>query len=297
MRKVLEQPTTSTHLAAATWLERERIHELRVQEWLGPRAQRASHGVHHPVDDFLFEYYGYRPSRLRRWGPGAGVVLDDGDRFLERSGYVRTGGGVAVDLAPFVARVAALRGVLTLLRATQGREQRFGCFGLHEWAMLYRATPDEVRHGSVPLRIDAATISDVVEAQPLRCSHFDAFRFYTEPARPLNLVQLTASTRAEHEQGGCLHATMDLYKWAMKFGTLLPAELIADCFELAREVRRLDMRSSPYDLSEFGFTAVPVETAAGRQQFARQQRLFAARGARLRGRLIDAATAALDLVP
>ena len=31
---------------------------------------------------------------------------------------------------------------------------------------------------------------------------------------------------------------MDLYKWAYKLSPLVPSELVADCFELAREIRR-----------------------------------------------------------
>ena len=31
----------------------------------------------HPVHDFLFTYYSFRPAQLRRWSPGYGVVLAD----------------------------------------------------------------------------------------------------------------------------------------------------------------------------------------------------------------------------
>ena len=31
---------------------------------------------------------------------------------------------------------------------------------------------------------------------------------------------------------------------------MCPSELVADCFELARDIRALDMRASPYDLSD-----------------------------------------------
>ena len=39
--------------------------------------ERRSRHVIHPIDDFLFEYYALRPSRLRRWSPGPGVLLID----------------------------------------------------------------------------------------------------------------------------------------------------------------------------------------------------------------------------
>ena len=41
---------------------------------------------------------------------------------------------------------------------------------------------------------------------------------------------------------------MDVYKWAVKLGPLVPGELLLDAFELAREIRRLDMEAAPYDL-------------------------------------------------
>ena len=61
---------------------------------------------------------------------------------------------------------------------------------------------------------------------------------------------------------------------------------MADCFELAREIRRLDMRASPYDLTDLGLAPVPVETAEGRAEYVAHQRDFAQRAARLRDRLV-----------
>jgi len=81
---------------------------------------------------------------------------------------------------------------------------------------------------------------------------------------------------------------MDLYKWAYKIVPLIPSELVADCFELARDIRILDMRASPYDLSGLGFEPVRIETPAGRAEYVAAQRSFAERAAALRRRLIDA---------
>lgn len=82
-------------------------------------------------------------------------------------------------------------------------------------------------------------------------------------------------------------ATMDLYKWAYKLAPATPSELVADCFELAVDVRELDMRASPYDLRGLGYDPVPIETAAGRAAYARAQAGFAQRAAPLRSRLVD----------
>jgi len=82
---------------------------------------------------------------------------------------------------------------------------------------------------------------------------------------------------------------MDLYKWAVKLGPLVPGELLLDAFELARDIRVLDMRASPYDLAEWGYDAVPIETAEGKAAYVRAQRAFADRGRAVRRRLIDVA--------
>lgn len=276
-------------LAETEWLARARAHEDRVRAWTDPHQARAARGEKHPVHDFLFTYYGHRPSWLRRWFPGPGLALAGpaARAFLARPEYQQAEYGVILRPAAVLERrrpfVAWLRGFLA---AAAGRPAFFGCFGLHEWAMVYRQTPDEVRHNQYPLRFPPAGIAAVVEAQPLRCSHYDAFRFFTAPARPLNRAQLARETAVDHEQSGCLHANMDLYKWAFKLAPLVPAELVADCFALARDIRELDMRASPYDLADLGYPPVKIETPEGRADYERAQRAFADRARPLRARLI-----------
>lgn len=276
-------------LAEADWRERARAHEARVRGWTDPHQTRAGRGEKHPVYDFLFTYYGFRPAWLRRWHPGPGLALagDSARAFLDNPEYQETEYGVTLrpDALAEKRRPYArwLRGMLA---ATLDRPAHFGCFGLHEWAMVYRQTPEEVRHNQYPLRFASDELARIVESQPLRCTHFDAFRFFTAPARPLNRVQLARETSAEHEQGGCLHANMDLYKWAYKLAPLAPSELIADCFALARDIRELDMRASPYDLAALGFEPVRIETPEGRMDYERRQRAFAERARPLRQRLL-----------
>jgi hypothetical protein len=86
---------------------------------------------------------------------------------------------------------------------------------------------------------------------------------------------------------------MDLYKWAYKLAPLTSAELIADGFALARDIRTLDMRASPYDLANLGYPPVPIETPDGRAEYARHQRDFADRAAVLRAALIECCDQAL----
>ena len=94
--------------------------------------------------------------------------------------------------------------------------------------------------------------NDVVDKHDLRCTHYDAYRFFTPPARPLNITVLGREDQPECDQGGCVHVTMDLYKWAWKLGPLVPGELLHECFDLAIAARELDMEASPYDCRAWG---------------------------------------------
>jgi hypothetical protein len=202
--------------------------------------------------------------------------------------YYRTvGHGVEVDVAAFVAeRGETVEFVRSLLLATLEHPAQLGCFGLHEWAMVYRLGPEQVRHTGLPLRLGHGGTDAVVEAQPIRCTHFDAFRFFTGPARPRNALQPTRESQAALEQPGCLHAGMDLYKWAYTLVPVVPSEVVVDAFELARDIRVLDMRASPYDVRALGLEPVPVETPEGRAAFTAAQRRHTRRANAVRHRLI-----------
>jgi hypothetical protein len=273
------------------WEAAEAAHHARVDAATAAHRQRRGDGRRHPVEDFLFTYYSHRPAQLRRWHPGPGVALEDaaGLPRAQWRHYRREGSGVVLDAAGFLReRGEAVAFAAGLLRATHDRPAQLGCFGLHEWAMVYRLGAQEVRHQGWPLRLGGAGTDEVVRSHRIRCTHYDAFRFYTPPARPLNVLQPTRDTQTALEQPGCLHAGMDLYKWAYKLAPAVPGELVMDCFELAREVRELDMRASPYDLTELGYAPVPIETPEGKAEYAAAQRGFAARGQALRRRLLAA---------
>ena len=279
-------------LAPSQWRVREAAHHARVDALLAAHLERARRGEKHPVEDFLFTYYSYRPAQLRRWHPGVGAVLAGA---AERAGWrdhaeVGLGGGergVRVDVPAFVTRRGeALGHVRALLAATASRPAQLGCFGLHEWAMVYRQGPDDVRHAAWPLRLGAAGTDAVVEAHRIRCSHFDAYRFFTAAAAPRNTVRPTRADTVALEQPGCLHAAMDLYKWAYKLSPAVPSGLVVDAFALARDVRELDMRASPYDLTALGHAPVRIETTEGKAEYVAAQRAFAERGGALRDRLL-----------
>lgn len=285
--------------AAAAWLADAARHAARADALTQGHRSRRSSGERHPIDDFLYDYYGTKPALLRRWHPGAGVWLrpKPGGEPAEHAAWrwyrVDGAGVVSLDVATLLAdRGDTVRYVRTLLAATASRRPHLGCFGLHEWAMVYHQDDARRRH-DLPLRLGRAGTDAVVDSHPIRCSHFDAFRFFTPDAVGRNALQPTRDTQTDLEQPGCLHAAMDCYKWASKLGPAVPGELLLDCFELAVEIRSTDMQASPYDVSSLGLNAVAIETAGGRAEYARRQRDYAARSTALRHRLITSCDAVL----
>ena len=274
-----------TTLTLAEWTSYAEEHTARVDVLLAGHLERRTRREAHPVEDFLFTYYPTRPNQLRVWHPGPGVRLEEATAYGDRRGYVVVDGTASLDPVEIERRADSIRWIRRLLASTLDRQPQFGCFGLHEWAMVYR-TPD-VRHASWPLRLGAEGTDQVVESHKIGCSHFDAFRFFTDSARPLNTLQPSRESQPVLEQGGCLHANMDLYKWACKLMPFTPSSLVLSCFELARDIRTLDMRASPYDLQPLGYSPVRIETPDGKAEYTAAQRGFADRARPLRRQLVD----------
>jgi hypothetical protein len=278
----------SVVLPREVWKLRTRLHKQRVQLWVAPYLDQKSRQAKHPVYDFLFQYYSFRPAQLARWSPGPNVAIEvervedlpGPPRSWERARY-----GWSLVSFP-VARREYLAWATRFLSATVLREPNFCCFGLHEWAMVYRG--DSIRHSEVPLRMDRSMIASVVDSQNLICTHFDAFRFFTEPAQKRNQTALRRETTVEMDQSGCIHVNMDLYRFCYKIAPWIESELLADAFELARFAREIDMRASPYDLREIGFEPIRVETADGRAEYVRWQRKIFERARPIRQRVLAA---------
>jgi hypothetical protein len=290
----------AVRLSAEEWSARSRAHAARADVLTAGHRARQATGERHAVEDFLYEYYNTRLSLLRRWHPGAGVVLDpaaSGPAPQRAWRWYATAddGSVRLDTAAFLAdRGDTVRFVQRLLRATAARPAFTGCFGLHEWAMVYRQ--EEHRH-ALPLRLGQRGTDAVVDGHPIRCTHYDAYRFFTPDAVALNRVRPTRATQVELEQPGCLHASMDCHKWAGKLGPAIPGDLALDCFALAADVRLLDMQASPYDLSSYRLAPVTIETPDGKAEYVRRQRELAARAAGLRARLLGVCETLLTIGP
>lgn len=296
MHDAVPQPTAvgETLLTTADWQTRARAHLEKVQPWTTPFRERRSRRAVHPVYDFMFTYYSYTGGRLEKWHPEFRTRIVDSpearDRFTEPL-YRVSEGTIQQDLSAITPTERQLLDqVLHVMGATRERAANFGCYGMHEWAMVYGG--HDVRHAEIaPLRLPQQQVDAFVESRPIACSHFDAFRFFAPPAQPLNRVSLAWATRHDAEQPGCIHANMDLYRWAYTSMPWIGSDLLWECFELALELRVLDMQAGPYDLSAIGFEPVRVETAAGRAEYQQRQRALSSRSSELRNRLIDAVAA------
>lgn len=286
-------PTTSiaqyTVLDTAAWQVRAAAHVARVTPFTVSRRERRARGESHPVHDFLFQYYSYSAGKLESWHPAPHEGIVDSEAARARfpaPTYCLQDGVLRRDLAAMTpAKRETMRGTLELLRRTQDRTAHFGCYGMHEWAMVYGG--HDIRHAGVaPLRLPQHEVDAFVESRPIVCSHFDAFRFFAPAARPFNRLPLAWETRYDAEQPGCIHANMDLYRWAYTCMPWIGSDLLADCFELAMALRDLDMQAGPYDLRAFGVEPVCIETAAGRDAYQLRQRELSVRAAALRARLV-----------
>ncbi|WIM68811.1 3-methyladenine DNA glycosylase [Corynebacterium breve] len=275
-------------LSRQAWQTEQEVHHARAAQWVEPHLERRRRGEKHAVWDFLFDYYRLRPNHLYKWHPGVGRSMADASEAPQahwRDYLLSEDGTVTFDAQGFVERrYHGIEEIHLLLSKTIHRTPQFDCFGLHEWAMVYH---DEAPRHDLPLRLGPAGTDAVVDKHRLKCTHYDAYRFFTKPALPLNLTVLKRETQAVNDQPGCVHVSMDLYKWAVKMGPLVPGDLLLDCFELAVQARKLDMEASPYDCRALGFEVVPIETPEGKTEYVHRQRKLTRQATRLRERLLN----------
>lgn len=281
-------------MARAEWQALAVAHHSTVEALTTEARHRKAAGVRHPIEDFMWTYYSQRPTQFLKWHPGAAAALEDAEEFADERGYAVTDGTARVSAEFIETRREALQWMLDLQTSLFEREPRFGCFGLHEWAMVYQLDQSEVRHEQAPLRLPKERIAEIVEAQQLKCTHYDAFRFYVPAARSLNHMMLQREDQQANEQPGCLHANMDLYKWCYKAAPVVSSELMVQCFNLARDIRTLDMQAAPYDLTEWNLEPVRIEETEGRAEYVRRQREFHERATALRVDFIKQISAALS---
>ena len=266
-------PWITKILPEETWRRRLSAHHEHFSGFFTQQVQRRSQGRKDPTLDFLFEYYGFPPAQFLRWSPGFGVLLtgSGAKQFLSNQRFVESDQGVYLSPEKLAGRRDSLHWIHKLLEACRDRPPFFGCFGKHEWALTYHS---ELIHPSFALRVTRQEIADQLESAPLRCTHYDASRFFSNEAKALCDQRLTDQGIIEQEQSGCLHVNMDLYRWACKLSPWVSSEVLGRAFDLAREARVIDSGSSPYDLTSTGVQPLAIETEAGRQAYvASQQRI------------------------
>lgn len=285
-------------LDESQWRAFARDYEDAMRPWFDGYRMRRSRQEKHPVHDFLFEYYQTKRLRVERWHPPVGKILEGvaASEFSWVSDFRELDDGKGVlDASNLEGKVRErLKWIASLIEAAMTRPPRFQCFGLHEWAMVYRS--EEIRHESTPLRLSPSEVAKVVESRKICCTHWDAFRFFTECARPLNTVSPAHDSRHEMEQFGCIHFNMDLYKWCYKAFPWVSSELTRECFDLALCAREIDMRASPYDVSLFGLEPIFIETAEGSQEYQKLQFKLSEDGRVLARKLVSEIQLALSLV-
>lgn len=276
----------NTRLEPEQWKRQKSVHEHKISELIDGYLERRSHQQKDPVMDFLFEYYAFRPSYLKSWSPGLGKLLIDGTSHNWRFDEMESiNGDTFLSIKYFDrSRISSLQWILEVLKQSANRKPSFGCFGMHEWAMVYKA--DRVRHDYLSLRMDEEELAEFVESRPLVCTHYDAFRFFTDEAKPQNKHELNRDNFVEMEQPGCLHTNMDLYKWAFKMYPWISSNTIRQAFELAVETRVMDMKASPYDLRERGLEPIKIETKEGREEYMKKQRIIFEKSKPIRQQLI-----------
>lgn len=282
-------------ISETQWQSRAATHRTEVTKWTQPHRDRRGTHHKHPVYDFLFTYYPFSLGKLEQWHPGYGTSMEFAGEapptIYQTKFYHTSGNKVSLDVSKLQEKeLKRISWMHNLLVNTQSRPANFACFGMHEWAMVYKTDKDSIdlRHReSAPLRLSQEETDRIIESRPICCTHFDAFRFFTPPAVAFNKLQPTLDERHDFEQPGCLHTNMDLYKWAAKCMPWVGSDLLWECFQLAIKTREIDMRASPYDLTQYGYSPIKIETAEGRNEYEAIQRNISEAAKPLRQRLID----------
>ncbi|MDY5584222.1 MAG: hypothetical protein SPG61_00325 [Arcanobacterium sp.] len=307
--KITQELSTEKLLTPAQWYPRVLAHKAEADKRTAAHVQRRKRGEKHPLEDFLYEYYPLRPRRFANWHPGVTrqgepIVLlkpciDGGSSHAvdalaayeaqaKLPWYIEVetakGFGLCLDLEFLKHREKGIKHLFRLHSMLLEREAIFGCLGWHEWAMVYRV--DETRH-QLPLRLGQERTDELVEQAHIRCTHFDAFRFFAPEAAPLNQYQPSYETVLANEQPGCIHVSMDILRSCLQLAPLVPGELLIAAYDLALQARTVDMAASPYDCSSLGLVPISIETQAGKAQYIAAQRELAIAAKPLRKKLVE----------
>ena len=303
-------------LKRSEWRSRADAHRRRVRDLLGGMFYDRKVHDRHPIYNFLFNYYRFRPHRtIERYSAGLDFAVescsssDDESLYLPSSKYLSVKDG-CIEMDPVKSlnekSVTRIRNLCTLLEKVQRRPPNFSCFGVHEFAMLHSGTRRSLFQKGLKLRMSQREIDNVVERAPIRCTHFDATWHFPKSALKSCRIKTSPDLRTKNEQAGCIHTNLDLFKFSLRLWPFASSELVADALELAIRARELDMRASPYDLSsisdftelgrDFDLTPVLIETESGRAEFRDSTMVLYRDSLPIRDRLIKVASSVLDCV-
>jgi hypothetical protein len=261
---------------------------------------------YHPVYNFIHTYYDFSFKDLSQFSPGVNCLLEDVTEdditigllhpsFLNSSGSDPSAGNCSSTSFYSVKtfqnylndhngryRHASMFFNYEILKNTMKKAPFFGCFGYHEWAMLYSGRKDpslRKAHQQLELRVPQETIDNLVETQGLlKCTHYDAIRFFQYETKEWNqLHPFHRRQQPVHEQPGCIHANMDLFRYAYQLYPLISSDLLLKALQIALLARTIDIRASPYDATGFEGCEKPikVETTEGKKEyFIEQESLY-----------------------
>jgi len=135
----LAQPIQKNlHLSETQWKTVEDSNQHLLEPIVSAHRLRRMKGEKHPIIDFLFDYYHFKPSKLLEWTPGIGVYLKGSKAkdLVVKKGFNENQHGVFIDTHTFPAdRMDGLNWTIDLLKQSFDRKPQFNCFGLHEWCM------------------------------------------------------------------------------------------------------------------------------------------------------------------
>ena len=226
-------------------------------------------GERHAVEDFLYDYYGTKPSLLRRWHPGAGVALGRRRRPREHA----AGAGTATDADGAVTARRRRRSSPTAATPSRFVRELLG-------ATASRRPARSAASGCTSGRWSTGRTTST--GTRCRCGsgsdgHRRRRRGAPDPLHALRRVPLlharggraqpaAADPRraAGMEQPGCLHAgDGPLQVGAQARARSCPATCCSTASSSPATSATLDMQASPYDVTDVGLRARRHRDARG----------------------------------
>ena len=259
-RRTVAAVPAVTVLPEPEWRARAAAHRQRMRRFTGPHRERKQRGEKHPVLDFLFTYY----SPPARRGCGAGTPGRGSCCAAVRS----TSAGPATSRrrrrAPrrprALPRPRRPPGSSALLAGTAARPAQLGCFGLHEWAMVYRLPGRAAARGG---RCGSAPAAPTRWSSPTRCAARTTTPSGSSPRRPARTSSPEAADQVTTSSpAACTPA------WTSTSGrTSWPRRARRTWWPLLRAGPRRPRAGHarvPLRPDRLGYSPVPIETRAGR---------------------------------